>query len=432
MSEVLDVYRHFRDQGPNGLRVVTLETPHLHTALIALYVRVGSRHETPQTNGVSHFLEHLFFRGSERFPDTIQMNGLIEDVGGNLNGITMRDQSFYYTALHPSGLGVGMEVLGDLLRAPLLKQVEVEREIILEEILDEVDQDGRDIDIGNLSKQLVFGEHPLAYKIAGSRENVQRLTLEQVKAHHARFYNAQNMALVAAGPVERAQVLELANLHFRGMPMGARASEEPARTMGGDPGFLFVAHDESQTELQLTFPCHGEEHPDHAPLNLIRALLDDGLTSWLPYHVVERRGLAYSIHAGLDLFCDGALFEIEAACTPSKVVAVYEEVLKQLSRLKEELLPDEDLRRLKQRQRIGLDFALDDLNSLAGWYGATELFREPEPFGDRVEKLERVTAEELREVARRTFTRENLYLCAVGPGKARAEESLRAAAMAQF
>lgn len=421
------LYRCFRDLLPNGLRAVTIETPHLHTALVAVYVRVGSRHETAADNGVSHFLEHLFFRGSERFPDTIQMNGLVEDVGGNLNGITMRDQSFYYTALHASGLQTGLEVLGDLLIAPRFAQVEIEREIILEEILDEVDREGRDIDVGNLSKRLVFGNHPLGFKIAGTRENIRTLPVERMRAHHRKHYVAENMVAVAAGPIDRARTLDLMARAFERLPRGERACEIPAAFTAPRPGFLFVDHDESQTEIELTFPCVPEDHPDHPALSLLRAILDDGLTSRLPYHIVERRGLAYSIHAGIDLFCDTSLFEIESACAPNKVVPVFEEIVAQLARLVQERVPENELDRLKRRQRIGLEFALDDLNALAGWYGATELFRVPEPFEERVERFEQVTPADLQRVAAATFRRDNLYVCAVGPAKGHAEASLRQA-----
>jgi predicted Zn-dependent peptidase len=418
-----------RDLLPNGLRVVTLEVPHLHSAMLAVYVRVGSRHETAQNNGVSHFLEHMFFRGSKRYPDTTVMNGLIEDAGGSLNGITMRDQSLYYTPIHPQYLRVGFEVLGDILSAPTLQSLDVEREIILEEMMDEVDVQGRDIDVGNLSKMLVYGDHPLSLKIAGTPKTVHAMTEEMLVEHHRRFYTASNMVLAAAGPVKREAVLEEAARCFGSFETGARVNEEPPKLESGKgPHFLFVAHDESQTELQLSFPCVPESHPDHLPLNLIRAILDDGLTSWLPLNVVERRGLAYSVRAGIDLFDDTAVFELEAACTPAKVVPVVEEMTQQLARLCEEPLSQEELDRVRSRQRIGLDFTRDDLNALAGWYGATELFRQPETFEERLVKLEAITPRQIQEAARRTFTRDNLYLCAVGPAKGRAESKLAKAA----
>lgn len=422
------MYQRHRDVLPNGLRVVTLEVPHLHTATLAVYVRCGSRHETPATNGVSHFLEHLFFRGSERFPDSHAMHGRIEDVGGNLNGYTMRDQGLYYTSLHPKELAVGFEVLGDMLCAPLLREIAIEREVILEEILDEVDASGRDVDLGNLSKKLVFGRHPLSYKIAGTPRTVRRMREADLRAHHERFYVASNLVVAVAGPVRRRQVLDLVAKAFGGLKRGRPAVEQAPDLTPRGPKVLFIPDTESQTELMLCFPCPPEDHPDHLALTLIRAILDDGLTSWLPLNIVERRGLAYSVHAALDTFCDCAVFELEAACTPAKVLTVFEEMVRLLARLRDAPLSEEELGRVKHRHRIGLDFMLDDLSALAGFYGGGELFRLPESFEQKVRRLEAVTAAQLQEVARRTFARKNLYLLAIGKAAGRAAQRLERAA----
>src|SRR3954466_4167513 len=177
----------------NGLRVVTVELPHLHTGMIAAYVRAGSRHEDPVRNGVSHFLEHLFFRGSHGYPEGRAMNALVEDCGGSLNGVTTRDHGYYFSPVHPERLEVPIAVLGDMLARPLFKEIEIEREVILEEILDEVDENGRDIDVDTLSKRALFPEHSLGLKIAGTRESVSALSEEQIRAQHQRAYGARNL-----------------------------------------------------------------------------------------------------------------------------------------------------------------------------------------------------------------------------------------------
>src|SRR5450432_933721 len=191
----------------NGLRVVSVELPHLHSSLLALYVRAGSRHETAEKSGVGHFLEHMFFRGSAAFPDSVAMNGAVEDVGGNLNGYTSRDHAFYFTPLHESGLTVGMSVLADMIGHPLLKEMELEREIILEEMLDEVDEKGVDIDLDNLSKATLWPGHPLSLKIAGTPETVRALTVKDLEEHHARFYGGRNLIVCAAGPLRHDKVM---------------------------------------------------------------------------------------------------------------------------------------------------------------------------------------------------------------------------------
>src|SRR5438876_7892038 len=186
----------------NGLRVVTVELPHLHTGMIAAYVRAGSRHEDPSRNAVAHLLEHLCCRGSEGYPDGRTLNALVEDCGGSLNGVTTRDHGYYFSPVHPERLEVPMAVLGDMLARPLFKEIELEREVILEEILDEVDEKGRDIDIDNLAKRALFPGHPLGLKIAGSRETVTGLREDDLRAHHARAYGARNLVVCAAGPVQ--------------------------------------------------------------------------------------------------------------------------------------------------------------------------------------------------------------------------------------
>ncbi|WP_225410532.1 M16 family metallopeptidase [Stigmatella hybrida] len=406
-----------RDVLPSGLRVVTIETPHLHTALLSVYVRTGSRHETPQNNGVSHFLEHLFFRGSAGWPDTVKMNAAVEEVGGNLNGVTTRDHGYYYTPLHPDHVAVGMNIIGDMLTRPRLTDMEVERQIILEEMLDEVDEKGRDIDIDNLSKRLIFPDHPLALKIAGTRESVSALTHAQVLEHFARHYVTGNIVVTASGRVRHTEVMALAEQAFARLPHGLATTEEAPPPTPPGPRLHFVTHDESQTEFRLNFRIVPEHHEDFPALQILRRVLDDGLSSRLPYEIVEKRGLAYSLNASLDAFHDAGLLEIDGACAPEKASLVVEEVLRVLGTLCTDLVSDEEMARAKRRHRMLLEFAQDSPGELTGWFGGTELFRRPESFNRRADMVDAQTAEHVRDIARRYFARENLTVVAVGQRK---------------
>lgn len=410
-------FTHYRDVLPSGLRVVTVETPHLHTALLTVYVRTGSRHETPDNNGVSHFLEHLFFRGSADWPDTVKMNAAIEEVGGNLNGVTTRELGFYYTHIHPASLELGVRILGDMLTRPRLTEMEVERQIILEEILDEVDEKGRDIGLENLSKRLLFGAHPLAMKIAGTRESVSALQHKQVLEHFARNYVTGNMVVTAAGRVKRSEVLELVERAFAPLPGGSATTETTPPPPPPGPRFHFVAHDESQTEFRLNFLAVPEPHEDFPALQIIGRILDDGLSTRLPFEVVEKRGLAYSISAGVESFHDTGVFEIDAASAPEKASRVVEEVLRVLATLCTEEISQEELKRAQRRHRMQLEFAEDSPAELTGWFGGTEPFRVPETFTRRADLVDAETTAHVHEVARRYFTRENLTVVAVGQRK---------------
>ena len=404
---------------PNGLRVVTAPAPGLHSAMIALYVRAGSRHEAAGVNGISHFLEHLFFRGSEGWPDTVAMNAAVESVGGSLNGITARDHGCYFTPIHPGEVGTGLAILGDLLRRPLLREMDVEREVILEEILDEVDADGRDIDPDNLSKRLAFGRHPLGFKIAGTPEIVRRLSEREVRAHLARFYTGANLVLAVAGPVRPQEVHALADEHLGGLPRGRRSVDAPPPPWPAGPTLEVVAHDDAQAEFSLSFPCPPEHHPDYPVHLCIRRILDDGLSSRLPFEIVERRGLAYALHAGIDAFADAGMTVVDGACAPAKLPRVLEEVLRVLGGLAAQPVPEEELVRVQRRHRMTLAFSLDSAAELAGWYGSGEVLSAPEGFEERCRRVERVTAADVQRVARETFRRRNAVAVVVGPARRR-------------
>ena len=408
-----------RDVLPNGLRVLTARAPGLHSAMIALYVRAGSRHEAAEVNGVSHFLEHLFFRGSEGWPDTVAMNAAIESAGGSLNGITARDHGCYFTPIHPGEVGTGLAILGDLVRRPLLAEMDVEREVILEEILDEVDADGRDIDPDNLSKRLAYGRHPLGLKIAGTPQIVRRLTEKDVRAHHARFYTGANLVLAVAGPVRPQEVLDLAEEHLGALPRGRRSVDAPPPPWPEGPLLEIVGHDDAQAEFSLSFPCPPERDPDYPVHLCIRRILDDGLSSRLPFEIVERRGLAYSLHAGIDAFSDSGMTVVDGACAPVKLPRVLEEVLRVLGQLAAEPVPEEELLRVQRRHRMTLAFSLDSAAELAGWYGSGEVLSAPEGFEERCRRVERVTAADVQRVARATFRRRNALAVVVGPSRRR-------------
>lgn len=420
--KIVSPITHHKTTLANGLKVVTVQTPHLHSAMLSIYVRSGSRHEDPAVMGVSHFLEHMFFRGSSRYPDTVRMNARVEEAGGNLNGVTTRDHGFYFTPLHPACLEPGFDVLGDMLTRPNLTEIDTERQIILEEMLDEVDERGRDIDIDNLAKAFLFKGNGLANKIAGTPKSVKGIGRAELEAHFHRMYVGSNMVLACAGPVEHDRIEALAARWFADVPTGDPAYEElPKPPPPGPTARLYESEDSPQTEVRFDFLAPPETHPDFVPLLLARRILDDGLSSRLPFEVIEKRGLAYALHAGIDTFADLSIFEIEGATAHAKVPKLIAAVGDVLGRLVDDGPTEDELARAKTRYAMGLEFVFDNPADLAGWFGGTELWREAETFEDRLAQVNAVTAADVRRVAARIFTRTNLHLTLVGRGGAKAE-----------
>jgi predicted Zn-dependent peptidase len=322
--------------------------------------------------------------------------------------------------VHFGGVEVSLRILGDMLSRPRLVHLATEKRVILEEMLDEVDERGRDIDPDNLSKRLLYGDHPLALKIAGTPDTVRGLTLRDVKEHFERAYVAGNMVVCVAGPVRHPQVLDLVARAFKHVPPGPRLVERaPVPALRDGPRAKYVTLDEPQVEFRLAFPATSEDHPDHHALSTLRRVLDDGLSSRLPYTIVEKRGLAYSIAASLEVFHDTGSFEVDGACAPEHLAPVVEQVLRTLATLKAGKITREELQRARRRHRMHLDFLHDSPGDLCGWFGGSELFRPAESFEARAAAVDAVTLGDLKRVARTWLTANSLTFVGIGPHAAR-------------
>jgi predicted Zn-dependent peptidase len=218
--------------------------------------------------------------------------------------------------------------------------------------------------------------------------------------------------------------MELAERHLGSLPRGERSRDRPPPSWPDGCHLEVVEHDEAQADLTLAFPCPPERHPDFPTFLCIRRILDDGLSSRLPFEIVERRGLAYSLHCGLDTFADAGMLVVDGACAPRKVPAVVREVLAVLAGLVEAPVKEEELTRVQQRHRMTLAFSLDSPADLAGWYGAGEILSSPEGFEARCRRVEAVTPADVQRVAATTFRGCNLAAVVVGLLGSRAERQL--------
>jgi predicted Zn-dependent peptidase len=403
------------DRLPNGLRVCTVEVPHLHSAAVALYVRAGSRYETAHDNGLSHFVEHMLFRGSERFRDSLALNSVIEDRCGMLNGETGRDYSLYQISLHPRDVGGSLEILGDLFTTPRFTDIELERAIVLEEILDDFDERGRRINADDLSREAAWGAHPLGFSITGPESNIRRFTRADVVRAFRRFYCARNMVLCVAGPLARKQVLAQVHRSFGGVLAGRRVDPAPAPRRVPGPRLRTVSTDSSQVEVQLLFQALPDRDRSYTALVALMRILDDGMSTRLHYRVCDQKGLAYHVSAGLDPLFDTSLMEIGGACAPGKLTALVEEFIAILREFRTANVSAHELDKCKRRYARDLEAGYDDVDGLCSWFGGTWLFyprvRTPT---QRYQRMAAVNAHQIRAVAERVLRPERLVAVTVG------------------
>jgi predicted Zn-dependent peptidase len=398
----------------NGLAVTTVALPHLHTAVCALFVKVGARFEQADDNGLSHFVEHMLFRGTERYPTSLALNTAVERLGSTLHAETGRDYTLFQLSLEPDHVPAAIELLGELLAHPRFADIELERALVLEEINEDYDEHGVEINADDIARGLVFVDHPLGQRIIGPRHNVERFSAADVRRHFTSYYGARNANLCVAGPIHHAQVVDVAGRALAAMPMGARAEVPAAPPAVAGPVLQHVRDAGSQTSLAILFRSIPELDPAYVALVALLRVLDDGMSTRLHYTLADQKGLAYSIHAAVEPLADAALFEITGATANAKVPALVRELLVLLDGLRRGEVTADELAKARVRYRYETLASLDDAAAMAGWFGGTALYYRPPTLSERLSQIERVTIDDVVRIACQTFSPDHLAIAAVG------------------
>ncbi len=412
---------------PNGLRIVHAVRPHIHRAVLAVYVDVGSRHETPRTNGISHFLEHMLFRGTRRLPTASQLNEAIETLGATLTAATHGDYTRFEITVPPSALTEAAKLLGEILRAPTFSNIDVERGIVREEILEDLDDDHQDCNLDNLSRRQLFGRHPLGWRITGELENVDRFDVAALRSHMRKFYRAGNMVVSVSSPLHPIVVANAIARGFRGLPPGItrplpryevtqhRARIDCRSTVG------------AQTSVRLAFPTPGAESPLGLASDMLMRVLDDGMSTRLHRRVCDELGLVYSIHANVELFRDVGALEIASNVAHANVPVLIAEVLGVLASLARDGVTASELERIKTRALFDLDAIDDDATALADYYGAAAVTNRSGDLAQRRRRVAGLTRDDLRRAAAAVFTPSRLNLVSLGDASSSTRRGIRQA-----
>ena len=398
----------------NGLRVTTVALPHLHTVTIALFIKVGARFESPDDNGLSHFVEHMLFRGNDTHADSLAVNTAVERLGSSLHAETGRDYTLFQISISPDSVAAGLELFGQLFGKPRFDDIELERALILEEINEDYDEDDVEINSDDIARGAMFGDHALAQRIIGPRRNVERFSADDVRRHYARYYGARNATLCVAGPVSHDDVVAEANRGLARLPSGEHADLAAAPAAPPGPFLKHVTDRGSQTSLSILFRGIPELDPRYSAFVAMVRILDDGMSTRLHYQLCDQKGLAYSINAGIEPLADVALLDIAGATANAKVPELVRELLNILSGLRDGELGEDELAKARARYRYETLAAIDDASAMAGWFGGTALYYPPQALTARLAQMEQVTAADVRAAAAVVLRPDNLVLAAVG------------------
>jgi predicted Zn-dependent peptidase len=406
----------------SGLPLVIAPLHHVHRAVATLYLRVGSRFETQENNGLSHFLEHMVFRGTPSMPSAHDQALAFERLGATLYAATHVDHGVMSVSVPPSNLETILERLGEVTTSPRLGEIEIERGIVREELLEDLDEDGRDIDADNRCRALIYPDHPLGMPIAGSLKTLERFNEPMLRAHHAKHYTTENAVLCVAGRIDdEAKIIAAAERAFASMPKGARTEIAPAPPMQRKARFELVENQSSQTELRLAFRAASERDPEEAAVEMLLRVLDDGMSTRLYERICDRLGLCYDVSAMFECYEDDGVFDIGAGVDHARATTVTKEIFSLLSDLAAHGPTDAELDKAKQRHAWDVEGMLDDASGTAEFYGLSALANIARSPRVRHAELEAVTKERVRAAAERTFRPEQLVVVAVGM-LSRAEE----------
>ena len=412
----------------NGLRIVTTPVPTAQSLSVNVFVGVGSRAEEVRTNGVSHYLEHMMFKGTERRKTAIEIAEAIEGAGGDLNAYTSQELTCFWNRVPFDQLSLAMDVLADSMQHSLIDQVEIDRErtVIQQEIRSSYDQPGAWA--SRLLSQASFGDQKLGWPIAGTIETVEEMSRNDLVDHIAAWYVPENTVLSVAGNTTHKAVVEEAQKLFGEQTGGEPPPIEPAKEGRPERHIIVEARDITQSNLRMSFRAVSRTDPDRYPLTIMNTVLGQGMSSRLFKEVRERRGLAYSIGSGVSRYNDTGLISISAGVAAENVSETTQVIKAELMKLVEELVGEEELTKARDYTTGSVRLSLETPMAFAQRTGERLLLLgEIEPIDDVVERLQAVTSEDVQRVARRIFRDDNLSMSLVGPG---ADETELAKALA--
>ena len=410
-----------------GIPVVLAYRPGAIRVSVALFIRVGSRFEALADNGLSHFLEHMIYRGN-RLHETAHEQALaFERLGSSLYAATATDHGVMTLSLPRETWAEGTRLLAEVVQRPRFSAIDVERRIVHEEILEGLDDDLRDVDPDNLVRALAFGGHPLGQPITGTLDHLAGFDVDRLRAHHRRHYTAANFALSLAGPVRPAEALATLDHAFRGVRPGRRQVPPAAIPPRGDarPRFQYVESDASQTDLRLLFRAPSEHDAREPAVEMLLRIIDDGMSTRLYERVCDLKGLCYAVSAGYETFSDDGAFDFAAETRHDRSVLVVQEILELLHGLRDEGPSVAELDKARDRTVWSFSGMLDSPDDLAAFHGLAELADITRTPADRIDELLSVTRDEVRAATAQVFRGAGLSSVAVGLLPRETERALR-------
>lgn len=401
---------------PNGLRLITVPMEHTKTVTVLVMVGTGSRYETKEINGVSHFLEHMMFKGTAKRPGAMDISHELDSIGADYNAFTSKEYTGYYAKAGAEHFELVLDVIADIFLNSKLDSQEIDKErgVVVQEINMNFDNPMRHI--SDVYEELLYGDQPLGWDIAGPKENILKIKHEEFRKYFDTHYFAKNTVVAVAGKVSKEKVKEEIAKHFSGMREQELAKPLPVSISQAKPGLKIFHKDTDQTHIILGVRGYDTFHPKKEVLKIAATILGGGMSSRLFTEVREKRGLAYYVGASADSYSDAGDFSSFAGVENSKLKPAVEVIVGEFSKMKKEPVSEKELQKAKDYIKGKMAISFESSDELASFYASQELLEKrmltPE---ERFEKLNKVTSEEVYGVANDVFQDSKLNLAVIGP-----------------
>jgi predicted Zn-dependent peptidase len=397
----------------NGVKIITEEMPHVRSVSVGVWIGSGSRRESSEQNGVSHFIEHMLFKGtSKRSAEDIARS--VDSIGGNLDAFTAKELVCFNTKVLDEHLSVAFDVVADLVLHPLFREDDIEKEkgVILEEI--KMEADSPDYLVHEIFSANFWKDHPLGKPILGTRETVKRFDSGMIRNFYNSVYAPSNMLVTAAGHLTHERLVDLVREHFEALPPGPPA---PADHVPSTHARIALRSKKSleQVHLCLGVPSYPLPHSERFGCYVLNTLLGGGMSSRLFQNIRERQGLAYAVFSELNPYRDTGCLSIYAGTSVDSARRVVESITNEFRQLKEQRVSDEELRRAKDHLKGSLMLSLESTASRMSNLARQEMyFSHFFTLDELIESIEKVTAEDVQRIALTFFDPKQIALTILG------------------
>ena len=392
-----------REVLPNGLIVLTEEMQHIRSVSIGIWIKTGSRDEDMQWNGISHFIEHMVFKGTKhRSAEEIARQ--VDSIGGNMDAFTAKECVCFNVKVLDDHLPIAMDVLSDLVLNPVFDGADITRErgVILEEI--KMDEDSPDYLVHEIFTQNFWKDHPLGKPILGTKETVKRFEQPVVLDFYGQRFAPGNLIICAAGNLKHAQFVDLVVKHFGDMQPKKNGFHSPQPKIVPR---IIMRNKKALEQVQICVgvPSHPIAHQKRYASYILNTLLGGGMSSRLFQNIRERQGLAYAIYSDLNPYRDTGCLSVYAGTSRESAGKVVQSIVSEFRKLKTETVPPEELRRAKDQLKGSLMLSLESSTARMSNLARQEMYFDRFfTLDELIEKIEGVTAEELKELAEQFFT----------------------------